>query len=433
MLYKLYKTASSILKPLVISHLETREKEGKEDPKRITERYGKTNLKRPKGPLIWFHAASVGESLSILALIDQLLKLHESFQVLVTTGTITSAQLMQQRLPARCIHQYCPFDVIVWVRAFLDHWKPDLALWVESEFWPNLLCETHARQIPMVLLNGSVSDKSFKTWKYVKSIISKFLNCYDLCIAQSKSDQSKLKDLGAEKVLTFGNLKFASSPLEANSLDFEALKSQIGERPIWVCASTHPGEEEIICKAHKEIKKTFSNLLTILVPRHPKRGLTLNAFCEQEGIKVALRTEAQTITDDMEMYIGNTIGELGLFYKLSKIAFVGGSLVPVGGHNLIEPAQLDCALLHGPHMSDQQEMRDLFQDQEAALEVSNETELAETVVSLLSDPKRLETMTLSARHVADSQAKVIDSILREILPYLRSLVENDHQRTSFLV
>lgn len=433
MMYQLYKTLTSLLKPAVKYVIQKRLESGKEDKARLNERYGIASLSRPKGPIIWFHAASVGESLSILSLIKQLLKLHESFTILVTTTTLSSAHLMEAKLPQRCIHQYIPYDVIEWVEAFLNHWHPNLALWVESEFWPNLLYQTQKRRIPMILLNASLSDKSYRKWIYIKSFPEHFLNLFKICLAQSQQDLEKLKGLGAKNVLYSGNLKYASAPLNCDEVELERLKKAVEGRPIWVAASTHPGEEEIILASHALLKQDFPNLVTFLIPRHPERRAEVKSLIQSQNLEMAQRSQDQPIQRHTEIYLGDTLGELGLFYRLCPVAFVGGSLETTGGHNLIEPAQLECAILHGYNMSNFLEMVSLFHDRQAAIEVKGSVELADRIREVWQQPALLRNYQQNAKKLAEEQVKVIEIVLHELLPYLKNLVENEHQRTSILV
>lgn len=234
------------------------------------------------------------------------------------------------------------------VRRFLKHWQPDLAIWVESELWPNLLHETQEKGIPTILLNGRMSLKSFSNWQKLKGIIDPLLSRLDLCAVQSKEQAHFFQSLGAKSVLVMGNVKLMMTPLEVDSRKYQVLKKEVGDRPVWLAASTHPGEDEIIFTTHKTLRKEHPDLLTILVPRHIERAAFLQQLALKEGVSTALRTETTSL-EGVEIYIGNTLGEMGLFYALAPVVLMGATLMPIGGHNPIEAAQLGAFILHGPH------------------------------------------------------------------------------------
>ena len=272
MLPFLYRAATPPLGPLVHVYLKRRLKRGKEDPVRVRERQGHPGKVRPPGPLVWVHAASVGEATAMLALIERLLRERPALQILVTTGTVTSARLLETRLPSRAWHQFVPVDLPHWIGRFLDHWRPDLALWVESELWPNLVWETHARGVSMVLLNGRLSTRSYMRWQWFPGLISPVLGAFALCLAQDHEQAERLRSLGAGKIAVAGDLKAAADALPVDALQLENLRQQIGRRPVWLAASTHAGEEEIVADVHRELALIRPDLLTMIVPRHPGRG-----------------------------------------------------------------------------------------------------------------------------------------------------------------
>lgn len=433
MLYPLYKNMTMLMKPLVSSHIQKRLEASKEDPHRIQERYGRATKPRPSGPLIWFHAASVGEARSILPLIPLILKLHERFEILVTTGTMASAQMMEKELPQRCRHQYNPFDVTEWVHGFLDHWRPQLALWVESELWPNLLKQTKAWGIPIILLNGRLSDRSYERWQWGRFIIGDLLACFDLCMAQSPEDQKKLEALGAAPVVCPGNLKYASPPLDYDPGVYASLAKTLSGRRLWVAASTHEGEETHILKVHKNLKKEFPDLLTILIPRHPARTPEILERIRKEGLYWSQRSGNQQIAASTELYVVDTWGELGVFFKLAPMVFIGGSLVPVGGHNIIEPAHFQCAILHGPHMFKCRDIAETFKTQQAAISVETEQDLVGHLRALLQDEALCVAYQQKAKTLAEAHGKVMETIVQDLMPYLRGVAQYDRQRTSLLV
>jgi 3-deoxy-D-manno-octulosonic-acid transferase len=425
MLPFLYRTATTPLGPLVYVYLKRRLKRGKEDPVRFRERQGFPGEVRPPGPLVWIHAASVGEATAMLALIGRLLRERPALQILVTTGTVTSARLLEKRLPSRAWHQFAPVDLPHGIGRFLDHWRPDLALWVESELWPNLVLETHARGVPMVLLNGRLSARSFTRWQWFPGLIRPVLGAFALCLAQDHEQAERLRRLGARSIAMAGDLKAAAEALPVDALQLESLRRQIGRRPVWLAASTHPGEEEIIADVHRKLSMIRSNLLTVIVPRHPARGDAIAGMLSERGLRAARRCHGDPITGRTDIYLADTMGELGLFYAVAGIAFVGGSLVAKGGHNPFEAARLDCAVLHGPHVGNCAGMAADLDAAGAAETVSNAGELALAVSALLADPQLRAERAAAGRRVSAAGLGVLDAVLARLAPWLDPLAPVD--------
>jgi 3-deoxy-D-manno-octulosonic-acid transferase len=421
MIHLLYRQFMVAASPLIYLYLLQRQRRGKEDRERFHERLGRAKLPRPDGPLIWLHAASVGEAQSVLTLIARLRAERPHVRLLVTTGTVTSARLLRDRLPPGAFHQYVPVDRPLWVARFLEHWRPDLALWVESELWPNMIAETHHRRIPMVLLNGRMSAKSFAGWQRAPSLVRPLLAGFSLCFAQSSVEAARFARLGARRVQTPGNLKYAADPLPTPAEELAALRNAIGARPVWLAASTHSGEEEIIAAAHRILARARPNLLTIIAPRHAARGAALARELAMDGIVIARRAADQTITPQTSVYLADTMGELGLFYRLAPIVFVGGSLVAHGGQNVLEPARQDCAIVHGPHMWNFQEIVSEMYRVEATREVADAESLAREVNALLADPAARASRAAAARGVADAHRGVLDRVLSDLAPLLDAL------------
>lgn len=418
---KLYRFASRAAGPIAELALARRLRAGKEDPARIGERRGAPSRPRPEGSLVWIHGASVGESLSVLPLVSRLRAQRPEWRFLVTTGTTTSAQLMAERLPEGAFHQYIPLDHPRYVSAFLDYWRPEAAIFIESEFWPNLILETRARVGYMALINGRVSPKSFDQWRRKPRTIRYVLSAFDAMIAQDRQNAERLQTLSERDVLCFGNLKNAAPPLPVDPGAVEALKETIGARPHWLAASTHPGEEEAVFEAHKILKSAFPSLLTILAPRHPDRGGEIRALAESKGLKARRRSRKEHIDPRTDIYIADTLGELGLFYRLSDISFVGGGLTPKGGHNPLEPARLGGAILHGQYTFNFVETYTEMRAAGGAALVRNERELATAVRRLLADDKTRLAMAGAARRAAEASAeKVLLDISEFILERFRT-------------
>ena len=418
----LYRLATDLGGPAINMILARRRARGKEDAARLPERQGIPGRPRPEGRLVWLHGASVGESMSALPLIERLVAGHPKLNVLVTTGTVTSAALLAERLPGRAFHQYVPVDRTAWVRRFLDHWRPDAALWMESEFWPNLILETAARDIPMVLLNGRMSDRSFRRWSGRRGTIKKILSRFALCLAQSDADRERFAALGAADPQCFGNLKYAAPPLPHDQGELAALRKAVRGRPLWLAASTHRGEEDMVMAAHRTLAVRHKGLFTILAPRHPVRGDEIAEAVETAGLGLARRGAGQAIGRNTALYLADTMGELGLFYRLAKVVFVGGSLTPDGGHNLIEPAQLDCAILHGPHMTNFRTIAAQMQAADATAEVASADGLAKAVDRLLREPDLRQQLAKAARRFAQTKHGVLDRIVGALGPHLPFLL-----------
>lgn len=419
-LLSLYQRLTPLLEKGVMAYLRYRLKKGKEDPHRLNERFGKASCPRPNGSVAWFHGASVGEAVSLLPLLQRIRTQFPHIIPLVTTGTVTAATVMAKALPEGCIHQYVPLDVPAWIERFLGHWQPGIAVFVESEFWPNLILKCHARKIPLYLINAHLSEKSYDLWQRFPSVIGHLLSCFEICLAQSKTVEKHLKGLGvpSSKVHVCGNLKFAASPLPFDVNELGHLRSSFQKRPLWVAASTHAGEETVIAEAHQRIKQALPSVLTILIPRHPDRGGEIAQELAARGLQVARRSCREAIAPLTDIYLVDTIGELGLFYRLSDVAFLGGTFAPIGGHNPIEAALLDCALIWGPHIHKQTEICSILEP--AASPVKTAEELAETVNRLLVDDNLRQEKIAMAHHLIATQAHILDYVIEALSDKLQS-------------
>jgi len=420
MILGLYRAASILGEPIIRLLLTHRRRRGKEDGIRFGERFGIPSLPRPEGALAWIHAASVGEAISVLSLIDRLHEDRPSLTLLITTGTVTSAAIMAGRLPADVLHQYAPVDHPRWIGRFLDHWQPDLVLWLESEFWPNTLSELANRDIPVVLINARISPKSFAGWSQLRGTIAALLNKFSLCLAQSVDDGEKLTALGARKVQVPGNLKYAAAPLPASDTDLHDLARMIGDRPVWAAVSTHQGEEEIVAAAHTDLVQKIPDVLTIIVPRHPIRGEDITNRLQSTGHITARRAAGQAIDSNTGLYIVDTVGELGLIYRLAKVAFIGGSLVPHGGQNLLEAAKLDCAIVHGPSMTNFTAVVAEMRHAAAIEEILDSKELASAIATLLRNDDLRSRRLKAASQVAMKKDSILDNVIAELGPFLDS-------------
>ena len=381
---KAWRLLTWALSPAAPLLLRERAARGKEDLARLNERLGMAEVPRPQGRLVWIHGASVGESLSALPLIEKLLEAGDT-QVLVTSGTVTSAAMMRQRLPAGAVHQFVPLDTPGAVSRFLDHWKPDLGLFVESDLWPNLILAAQARGVKLALINARISAGSAERWKRAPKSVAALLAAFDIVLAQDEEIAARFRALGARRVEAVGGLKADAPPLAADEQALAALRAEIGNRPVLVAAQTHPGEDETVLPAHDVLRADFPDLLTILVPRHTARGADLEMLCGAR--RHARRSNGEPIGRETAIYIADTMGELGLFYRLAPFCFLGGTLVPLGGHNVLEPAQLHCAVLAGPHTQSAPRAYEAVLKEQGFGRVASSTELAQQAGRLLKDPE----------------------------------------------
>ena len=417
----LYRTATRLARPFLNRLIRRRTAAGKEDPDRVAERRGVAARPRPPGPLIWLHAASVGEAQSALSLIARLLATDARLSVLVTTGTVTSARLLATRLPPRSFHQFVPLDVPGWVDPFLDHWRPDLALWMESELWPNMLTGLRRRGVPAVLVNARMSAHSFAKWRRFPAVAASLLDCFDLCLAQSEAQAERLRKLGAKSVACLGNLKFSAAPLPAADAALAALAPAFRPRTVLLFASTHDGEERLAGALHRTLRPRHPSLLTVVVPRHPARADGIAAELASQGLRVKRRAHGEAVGNGDDVYLADTMGELGLFYRLAALAVIGGSFVPHGGHNPLEAAQLDCAVLYGPDMSNFQAVADELASRKAAIACADPAALEAAVDRLLRDERARTALAHAAKSVADAHRDVDDRIVERLAPQLDAL------------
>ena len=413
-----YRLATRAVGPLVPSLLSQRLKRGKEDARRLCEREGISQVPRPDGRLIWIHAASVGESLSILPLVNQLLAVRDDLHVLVTTGTVTSATLMAERLPERALHQFVPLDHPSYCRRFLDHWQPDVGVWVESEFWPNLIMETDERGIPLALINARITLKSYEGWRRFPKTIRDLLSRFAVVHAQTAESAERLRSLGARRVETPGNLKHDAEPLTADEAEENALLKAIDGRPVWLASNTHEGEEIIAADVHAALTAKHDHLLTIIVPRHPARGGEIAEELKSRRFKVSQRSEGEAIVADTDIYLADTLGEMGIFYRLSDIVFIGGTFPALGGHNPFEPAHLHSALIAGPSDFNFTEAFAEFAAGDALIRVNDTAELARAVGALLDNSAEMERRAKAAARIVGQSSKATSTTAEALLALL---------------
>jgi 3-deoxy-D-manno-octulosonic-acid transferase len=406
-----YRIVTAALAPVVPVFLRRRILRGKEHSERSDERLGHAARPRPEGMLVWVHGASVGECVAALPLIDALVK-RTGCKVLVTSGTVTSAKVMSERLPPDAIHQFVPIDTPAATARFLDHWKPQIGLFVDSDIWPNLVLGARERGVRLALVNARMTQRSFDKWRLVKATAGALMDAFDACLAQDEEIAARFRALGAHDVRVVGGLKADAPVLPADADKLAALREAVGGRPILLAAQTHQGEEETILPARDALHRKFPDLLTVIVPRHPERRQDIVMLCGTRT--VGLRSRGENPRPDTAVYIADTMGELGLFYRLARFCFVGGSLIRHGGQNPLEPAKLSCGVLAGPHTFNfTQAYEAVFKAQGAGL-VDNANGITSLAAKLLADPaeaKRLgEAAAAGAKTLGGAVAKTVEVI-----------------------
>ena len=407
-----YRGLSVLLEPLQRPFLARRLARGKERADRMQEKCGIPGLARPDGRLIWVHAASVGETVSILPLVNRLVA-HGA--VLLTTGTVTSAEIAAKRLPAGAFHQFLPLDTAGSVERFLDHWRPDLGMLTESELWPNLMMDAFSRGLPLGIVNGRMSERSHAKWQRLPQTAASLLEPLAFCLAQSDEDARRYAALGAPATSP-GNLKCDVPALDYDETARTALRDAIGARPVLVAASTHPGEEEQVIAAAALARQILPDLLTIVVPRHPERGEAVAALCAADDPEVTRRSLSRMPDRASRLHVADTLGELGLFYALADVAFIGGSLVPVGGHNPIEAIKRDAPVITGPAVANFRFVFEELREAQACRFIRDEQGLAEAVVSLVAGAGLEEASR--ARDVVRRHEGALDRTMAVLLPLL---------------
>jgi 3-deoxy-D-manno-octulosonic-acid transferase len=417
-----YRALTSLARPLVPLLLKRRERQGKEEAARRPERLGVASAPRPAGQLAWFHAASVGETLSILPLMAALAEERQGLSFLLTTGTVTSAALARDRLGPRAVHQYAPLDVPQYVRRFLEHWRPDLGVFAESEIWPNLILESAERRIPLALVNARMTRRSYRRWRANRSMARPLFGRFAAVLAQNETLARRFKSLGAANAVAAGNLKIDTPPLPVDAAELARLEAAVAGRPLLVAACTHEGEEAMVAEAHLQLRARLPGLLTIIAPRHPERGAAIAADLQSAGLTVARRAPGALPDAACEVYVADTIGELGMLYRLAPVAFIGGSLVDRGGHNPIEAVRHAAVVLSGPHWHNFTDTYAALAGQRAVAVVHSAAELADTAGRLIADAVERGGMRTRAEAAL---ASLTGALPRTVEALLRCLPHDD--------
>ena len=419
MTLRAYRRAMSAATPLANLWLKRRLRRGKEIEERLTERHGQPTLARPDGPLVWLHGASVGELVAVIPLIERLRS--QDVHVLVTSGTVTSAKVVQERLPEDVLHQFIPLDAPRFVGRFLNHWRPDFGLFVEQDLWPNLIVAAARRRIPLVLINARMSEQSFKGWRSLRRTAKALLGHFDLCLAQSALDAERFSELGMKAVEVTGNLKLDVPAPPADEAQLAGMQRAIAERQVLVAASTHPGEEDAIIEAHRRARKSRPRLLTIIAPRHPERGPDVLDRALAAGSRGMLRSRGLMPDVRTDIYVADTIGELGLFYRVAHVVFMGGSIAEHGGQNPIEAAKLGKPVLHGPNVWNFADIYAALDAARGAEEVENIGHLAMRIGDLMKDQAARKAVGDAAMRTVERLGGALERTFVELEPYLLQL------------
>jgi 3-deoxy-D-manno-octulosonic-acid transferase len=415
-----WRLLTRLLEPLAPRLLDARAKQGKEDPDRVDERLGHASVARPHGELVWLHGVSVGETLSLLPVVERLRRSRPDLAVLVTSGTLTSAQLLARRLPVGVIHQFAPVDAPGAVTAFLDHWRPCAAVFVESELWPNLILAARQRGVKLILASARITEKTVDGWRRFPGAARDILSAFDRILPQDETSAARLHSLGA-RIDGHVNLKLSGEAPPHDAAAFTRLSAAIGDRPVVVAASTHDGEEIALVRA---LDKLADRLCLILVPRHPARSPEIAAALERDGYRFALRSQGREPDRDTDLYLADTLGEMGLFLRLADVVVMGGSFSaslekpPVGGHNPLEPARLGKPAVTGPDMTNWAAVTEALVAAGGLAVVEAPWDLPAVIAPLLADDAAAKAMGERGRRAASEAGSGLDRLWETLIPLL---------------
>ena len=382
----------------------------KEDPVRFKEKFGFYSKKKLKGKLIWFHGASVGEILSVIPLIEKLENNKEIKQILITSNTLSSSKILSKLKLRKTIHQFFPIDTNYNTNKFLNYWDPSIAIFVDSEIWPNMITNIKKKSISLILMNARITNKSFKKWKIFSSMGRIFFDKFDICLSSSVKSQKYLKSLGAKKIKYIGNLKFTESEKNINILN-KNLKDFFLSKKVWCASSTHKTEEKICANVHKRLKKKYKNLLTIIIPRHVHRTKEIINEINELGLKIHLHNSKNEIDRNTDIYLVNSFGQTKSFFKVCKTVFLGGSIIKHGGQNPLEAARFGCKILHGPHVWNFDEIYSLLKKYKISSKIINSNQLTYKVDKMLNDNNKYKNFELKIKNLGN---KILISTLNEV-------------------
>jgi len=421
-MYFWYKLFTYLFYPFAPIYLYFRKLRKKEDSVRFKEKLSKINMPRDSGFLIWFHVASVGEAMSILPLVEGCIDEKKIDKILLTSITLSSGKILEKRYKekSKVFHQFLPLDVPIFTNKFLEHWKPNLSIFIDSEIWPNLILQISEKKIPLLLINARITEKSFKRWKLIINFAKKIFEKFDLCISSNKESENFLKILGAKKIKNYGNLKFSQTKKNiSNKLD-SSLINKIKNRKVWCAASTHPAEEILCAKTHLKIKKIYENVLTIIIPRHIDRSDKINIELSGLNLKVVFYSKLDEMKQDTDILIIDSYGESLKFYNISKYVFVGKSLAENltinSGQNPIEPAKLGCKIFHGPNVTNFTEIYGYLKTLGVTNEVKNSDELSLSLVEEFKEDKAKNDEI--AEKIENYGQNIFNNVIIELKKYI---------------
>ena len=421
-MYYWYKFITYLLYPFALIYLYIRKLKKKENPQRYKEKISKITLPRGDGFLIWFHVASVGEAMSILPLINNYIHDEKVNKILITTITLSSSKVLEKRFTnnSKIIHQFLPLDITFFVNKFLNHWKPNLSIFIDSEIWPNLIFQIKDKKIPLLLINARITEKSFLRWKLIINFAKKVFGKFDLCIASNKESEKFLKILGAKNIKNYGNLKFSNIKNDINKKLNQNFMNKFNNRKIWCAASTHPTEEIVCAEAHIEVKKYYNNILTIIIPRHIDRAENIKKELANLNLKVVLLSDAHQLDSDTDILLVNSYGEALKFYNISRNVFLGKSLakslIKDGGQNPIEPARLGCKVFHGPNISNFEEIYKYLSNLNITKVVKSSEELGLSLIEEFGDnvTKNVEI----GKKIENYGQNILNNVIIELKKYI---------------
>jgi 3-deoxy-D-manno-octulosonic-acid transferase len=382
----------------------------KEDPKRFHEKYGFSTQKKLTGNLIWFHGASVGEILSVIPLIEKLEKNKKIKQILVTSNTLSSSRILSNLKLKKTIHQFFPIDTNYHTKKFLKYWKPSISIFIDSEIWPNMIMNIKKKQIPLLLLNARITDKSFKKWNMFISNAKIFFEKFDLCLSSSLKSKKHLKSLGAKKIKYIGNLKFAQTENKTNDLNKDLIKFFLSKK-IWCASSTHYNEEQICAEVHIKLKRKYKNLLTIIIPRHINRNASIVNEMNELDLKITTHNSEDILDKNTDIYLVNSFGQTKSFFKICKTVFLGGSMIKHGGQNPLEAVRYGCEVLHGPNVWNFDEIYELLKKYKVSNKITNKNQLAYKVEKMLNRKNNSKNLNFKIKKLGN---KILNSTLNEI-------------------
>jgi len=421
-MYFWYRFFTYLFYPFAPIYLYFRKIRKKEDSISYREKLSKIEISREEGFLIWFHVASVGEAMSILPLIESCMEEKKINQILLTSITLSSGKILKKRFNqnAKVIHQFLPLDISVWTSKFLEHWKPNLSIFIDSEIWPNLISQISEKKIPLLLINARITKKSFKRWKLIISFAKKIFEKFDLCIVSNKESENFLKILGAKNIKNYGNLKFSNIKNDLNKKLDSDFFNKIKNRKIWCAASTHPTEEILCARSHLKIKESYNNILTIIIPRHIDRIEKIRKELSNLNLKIVLYSKLDQIDINTDILLIDTYGEASIFYNISKYVFVGKStiksLIMDSGQNPIEPARLGCKIFHGPNVSNFVEIYEYLRTLGVTKQVNNSNELSISLIEEFAENKGEKSNIKEEIH--NYGQNILNNVIEELKKYI---------------